>query len=64
MLGETLLSIIPKIPHKRVILTLILIASYLSATVPTDIYFKVARRINLIKEFDVEKKYFLVLKIS
>ena len=35
--GETQLKIIPKIPHKRAILTLIPIASYLSATVPTDI---------------------------
>ena len=35
--GETLLSIIPKIPHKRVILTLIPIASYLSASIPNDI---------------------------
>ena len=35
--GETQLGKIPKIPHKRVILTLIPIASYLSAAVPTDI---------------------------
>ena len=35
--GEIQLRIIPKIPHKREILTLIPIASYLSATVPTDI---------------------------
>ena len=35
--GETQLRMLPKIAHKRVILTLIPIASYLLATVPTDI---------------------------